>query len=749
MQCLSGSGFDLAVNAVIPVTGVHDEWGNVYVSNNSCYPIPSDATVTVHYSRKYNVDEGGGGLDVSPTPSSYTDSTITWNVSGLSSSASHPVDLYYAIWTNLAGGYLTPGDTVSTYVTVTPTLGDIDLSNNYCVIHDTVKAGCDPNEMWVSPTGYISAGSQLKYTAEFVNTGNDTAHNIYIMDTLSDNVDPHSLRVVSASATMNIGMFMSAGHTIVKFDFPNINLLDSSHHGLCTGMVIFTINSKAGLPDCSKIFNHAGIFFDINPVVMTDTVENIIGLPPTAGIVTGSSSVCVGSAITLSDSIVGGTWSTSCGNATVSGGVVSGVDSGGVIIYYTVPAACGPVTSMFSMTVGAPSAGLITSSSGLCVGMPVILVDPITGGVWSASNSNAFISGSVITGIAAGLDTIYYSVSNICGSSSVQQIISIIDTLPDPGTIFGSERVCVGASIILTDMAAGGVWSSTADATVYGGVVTGLTSGDDSIFYSVTNACGVVNATKKIAVYPLPFAGIITGPTSLCVGSDITLSTTAYGGTWDASNGNATVSGGVVSGAAAGTDAISYTITNICGTASAIQMVEVDTFPAAGTINGADSVCAGNSIMLSDLAIGGVWSASNANATVYGGLVTGAAAGADSIIYIVNNICGTASASVIVNILSSSQCTIASNVNYLSNLSSVSVFPNPATDELTIKISGSSYPSFTITNSIGQEIISQPLPGTNGSTIQANVNTSTLPAGLYYIIFKADSGTEVRKFVKL
>ena len=79
----------------------------------------------------------------------------------------------------------------------------------------------------------------------------------------------------------------------------------------------------------------------------------------------------------------------------------------------------------------------------------------------------------------------------------------------------------------------------------------------------------------------------------------------------------------------------------------------------------------------------------------------------------------------------------------------IQLFPSPTTDELTIKIDRSTYLSFTISYSIGQEIINRPLPGTNGSTIQASVSVSSLPAGLYYIIFRGDSGNEVRKFVKL
>jgi hypothetical protein len=77
---------------------------------------------------------------------------------------------------------------------------------------------------------------------------------------------------------MNIALLQSNGHNIVKFDFPNINLLDSSHHGQCDGLVVFNVNAKHGLPMGTTIFNHAGVFFDDNPVVTTDTVENIIGM---------------------------------------------------------------------------------------------------------------------------------------------------------------------------------------------------------------------------------------------------------------------------------------------------------------------------------------------------------------------------------------------------------------------------------------------------------------------------------------
>jgi len=276
VTCSTGIAYDLRVSAVVPITGVHDEWGNIYVSNNSCLPV--NATVTLHYSPKYNVDYGGGYLDVNPTPASHTSSSITWNVPNL---ASTPTNLYYAVWTNLAGGLLNPRDTVNSYITVTPTANDIDQSNNFIIRTDTVKAGCDPNEMFVSPSNCIALNTTapLQYTINFTNTGNDTAHDIYVMDTLPANVNMRTLRLVMASATMKTSLIEDGAYKIARFDFPKINLLDSSHHGKCNGAVIFNINTMPDLPVGALIANHAGIFFDINPVVLTNTTVNRVGCP--------------------------------------------------------------------------------------------------------------------------------------------------------------------------------------------------------------------------------------------------------------------------------------------------------------------------------------------------------------------------------------------------------------------------------------------------------------------------------------
>jgi uncharacterized repeat protein (TIGR01451 family) len=265
------SAFDVSEHAIIPVTGRHDQWGNIYVQNGSCQVEP--VTLTLNFSPKY-VYTGGAH----PTPILVTSTSIVWNVSGLVATAAHPAHFYYQVWSP-SGTYLTIGDTVHESISVSPTVGDSDTSNNHETIIDTVKAGCDPNHISVSPTWHTNAGDQLKYTVQFMNTGNDTAFNIYVLDTLSDNLDVSTLRL---TFTTEPHMYTSkytdgAGHTIMKYEFPGINLLDSSHHDACTAMFGYNINSKPGLPECTLIPARVGIYFDYNEVVMTNEVKNIIG----------------------------------------------------------------------------------------------------------------------------------------------------------------------------------------------------------------------------------------------------------------------------------------------------------------------------------------------------------------------------------------------------------------------------------------------------------------------------------------
>ncbi len=267
-NCSTSTDFDLSINTRL-ICGRHWAGGMLLIDNSYC--TPQTGTVTTTISPKYIFGSSY------PVPTTIAGNTVTWDFSNISAVLPHP---FINLTLSIPGPYLIPGDTAQNSYSVSPFVGDLNPANNNCNRYDTIKSSYDPNEMIVSPTGIIGAGTQLLYTIAFENTGNDTAHNIYIMDTLSAYTDPGSLRIIAASApVMNVSMIKYGSQKIAKFDFPGISLLDSSHHNQCDGMVLFTINTRTGLPGGTAIFNHAGIFFDDNPVVMTDTVVNIVGTP--------------------------------------------------------------------------------------------------------------------------------------------------------------------------------------------------------------------------------------------------------------------------------------------------------------------------------------------------------------------------------------------------------------------------------------------------------------------------------------
>lgn len=264
------SGFDLRVFPSFRA-GIHYYGGTILVDNT--FATPQFANLTMKLSPKYTQP-----VAILPGISASTGTTFSWDL-GLISCTSKPTMISVGL-EKPTGASFAIRDTAMTKYTVIPTSGDAQVTDNIVIRCDTVKAGYDPNDISVVPgNGCVYSGNKLTYTVRFENTGNDTAFNIHVMDTLSDNLDLQTMRIIVASHRMDVIPIRNGGYNILKFDFPDINLLDSSHHGKCDGMFIYSINVKNGLPDGTQIPNRVGIYFDYNPVVLTNTVINTIGCP--------------------------------------------------------------------------------------------------------------------------------------------------------------------------------------------------------------------------------------------------------------------------------------------------------------------------------------------------------------------------------------------------------------------------------------------------------------------------------------
>ncbi len=372
-NCTTTGNFDMSVSADM-ICGRHTASGYIYVGNSWC--TVENPVVTMTFSPNYVFGSA------SVTPWSITGNTVTWHLTGINDYTSfyYPY-IYFNL--NVPGPFLTAGDTIQTYFTISPLSGDINPANNYFSLVDTIMASYDPNGINVSPRGAIIPCTPLQYAIRFENTGNDTAYNISVVDTLPDNVNPKSLMLVSSTSVVNLATATYSGHNVVKFDFPHINLPDSSHHNLCFGEVIFSVNAYAGLADGSMIMNHASIYFDDNLPVMTDTATNIIGISPIAG----PGSVCLGSSIVLSDGSANGVWSASNTDAAVTGGLVTTAAGGTDTISYSISNTCLTRSAIQVVTINPVVAATVTinSNSGMgdtiCTGTtPVFTAATLNGG---------------------------------------------------------------------------------------------------------------------------------------------------------------------------------------------------------------------------------------------------------------------------------------------------------------------------------------------------------------------------------
>jgi hypothetical protein len=528
--------------------------------------------------------------------------------------------------------------TATVTVNTAPSAGTITGPSSVCVGSSITLADGTPGGVWSSTAPGIASvsGSGLVFGA-----GAGTATISYTVTNTCGSVVSGILPIIGASSVC-AGTFTTLTDATAGGSWS----VSNSHATIVAGTGFLTGVSVGTDTITYAVTNVCG--------TLSTTKIITVGLFLSAGTISGPGSVCAGSAITLTDLAPAGVWGASNANATVAGGVVTGVVGGVDTITYTVTSGCGSAIATHNVTVNPlPTGGSITGPSSICIGSFVVYTNAVSGGVWSITNSHATISLSgVVTPVSMGTDTIIYTVTNACGTASATRIITVGAFL-SAGSIAGPTMVCTGATIALTDVAPGGVWSaSNSRATISGtGILTGVTTGIDTIYYTVTGTCGTVFTAQVVTVNLSPAAGSITGPATLCIGSPATYTDVATGGVWSISNANATISGtGIATPVAAGLDTISYTVSNVCGSAIATRIVGISGTVTGGAITGPGIVCTGSAITLTDPTPGGVWTSSNTNATVAGGVVTGVSVGVSTISYAVSSSCGSAVATAIVTV---------------------------------------------------------------------------------------------------
>lgn len=380
---------------------------------------------------------------------------------------------------------------------------------------------------------------------------------------------------------------------------------------------------------------------------------------PTA--ITGAGGVCPGSTITLSNAIVGGIWTSgTTGVATIGSGtgIVTGVATGTTTITYTYGTGC---MSTRSLTVYAlPTVYTVTGGGSYCTGtsgVHIYLANSDAGVDYQVFSSGSPV-GSPVTGTGASLDMGLFTITGVytivatdatTGCTATMSGSATVIVLPAPAvfTVTGGGGYCAGGTGVavgLSGSATGVNYQLLLSGSPMGSPVAGTGS---AISFGIHTSAGTytVLATHVTSGCTAAMAGSVTvtiyaappiaGPTSVCLGSTITLSDSEPGGTWISGTPSVATIGastGIVIGVTVGTSVITYTTTDGCDLTTTITV-----HPVPSAIIGLPaSVCVGSSLTLSDPTTGGIWTTSALSVATIGsvtGIVTGVSSGIVAITY--------------------------------------------------------------------------------------------------------------------
>lgn len=326
---------------------------------------------------------------------------------------------------------------------------------------------------------------------------------------------------------------------------------------------------------------------------------------PAAPVITpsGPTTFCQGDSVTLTASpsadII---WST--GDTTAS---VTVYNSGTYSVTFTDANGCSSSSSVPVTVISNPSTPTITAGGPLtfCQGGSVTLTSSAaTGNTWSPGGQNT----QTITVNTSGT----YSVTvGALGCSATSLPVSVtVNPAPAVPVISASGPLtfCQGSSVTLTSSAAtGNLWSPGGQNTQS---IVVNTSGAYSVTVTGANGCTSVSAISAVTVNANPPMPVITssGPTTICSGNSVTLTSSAASGNLWSPGGQNTQS---ITASSAGNYSVTVTNASGCSSTSSVTNVSVLASPAAPTVTpgGATTFCSGGNVtLLSSYASGNTWS---------------------------------------------------------------------------------------------------------------------------------------------
>jgi len=205
-------------------------------------------------------------------PKSHIGNTLIWNISNIYKTYNNRIEIEFGVPADVT----LLGDTLKSNGSISGTNNDFDVSNNTATIQRIITGSYDPNELVAYPCYgkrcVVPMDSSITYTVHFQNEGSDTAFSVSIIDTISQLFDISTFKLIASSHPVEV----SFSGREAKFSFNDIRLPDvKTNENESCGFIKFSIAPKAYMLPNSLASNTAGIYFDFNPPIVTNTVNSL------------------------------------------------------------------------------------------------------------------------------------------------------------------------------------------------------------------------------------------------------------------------------------------------------------------------------------------------------------------------------------------------------------------------------------------------------------------------------------------
>lgn len=284
---LTATGTTQTADFCLAPNGVHPDLEVSMIPVTTARP-GFDAVYRLDYKNKGNQVQNGSVVlsfdhlvsdfvSASPAINLQNTDQLQWDISGLQPFQSGSILLTLHIHAPTDLPAVTLGTILHYTVALNSTVSDETPNDNQQSFDQTVVGSFDPNDKTVVEGATISLdkiGDYLHYIVHFQNTGSDYAANIVIKDLLDSHLEPGTLEMESSSHP-----FRSTLTTVNKLEvfYEGINLPASSvDEAASHGYIAFKIKPKNTVVINDVIPNTAGIYFDYNLPIVTNTVTTTV-----------------------------------------------------------------------------------------------------------------------------------------------------------------------------------------------------------------------------------------------------------------------------------------------------------------------------------------------------------------------------------------------------------------------------------------------------------------------------------------